>query len=166
MLIFALFGGINAVLTIYKKKIHAPSVLNIHKLAMCYFTSNLVMLTGLGAAMISGTHIPQWQAIMLGAMIVILTTTGLSDLFYGNENIETKKSIKSELSKMSKVQAREYLYDRLPDDEAEALWWLDFHGKPLEFVAFNKIDVSASTLKCLRRSAYERLRHINKSLDE
>jgi len=170
IILFVLFAITNTVMDKKGYKNHAEITKTGEEwqdLAACYFTSNMLLLACLAIIRFNSSYVSQWQIVVLSAIIVVVSTISLSSAFLCkiNESIETKKTIRNELKKMSKVQAKDYLYERLPEDEAEALFWLDFECKDLEFVAFNKINVSASTLKNLRRSAYERLRHINKSLD-
>ena len=168
LLIFGIFGVSNTILEYKGKKNHAPDLWKIPDLPMCYITSNVLIILCFEAVHFGGIVLAQWQAVLLGVVACVIATLSISKFFYSkpkSENIETKKSLRDELAKMSKSQAKEYLYERLPEDEAETLYWLDYECKKLEFVAFNKVNNSVTVLKELRSSAYNRLRHINPSIE-
>jgi len=171
LMLFGIFIVINIIINKFNLKIHAEISKDGDEwkdIAACYFTSNGLLLVCLLIMRFSGHFIPLWQIMLLGVIAVGVSTVIVSNVFYTkskNENIETKKSLRDELAKMSKAQAKEYLYERLPEDEADAVFWLDWQCKPLGFVAFNKINISETALKELRSSAYHRLRAINSTID-
>lgn len=162
MIVYALFISVNIYMEKISKKQHAPNI------QLCWSMSNMLLVVCVVTMRLGDITLPLWQTVCLGVMLITVSTFSTSAMFHNkpkNENIETKKSLRDELAKMSKAQAKEYLYDRLPENEAAVLYWVDWERKPLGFVAFNKIDSSETVLKELRSSAYYRLRAINNYID-
>ncbi|MCL1859097.1 MAG: hypothetical protein FWF92_07665 [Oscillospiraceae bacterium] len=170
LILFGVFALINAILEIKNLKNHAPAFKKLPDLFCCWFTSNFLLLICVLTMKLSDNILPTYQIIILGIVIMAVSTISISKIFYINLNIEKfniseKRKLRDLLSKMSKQQAKTYLDERLPENESLCLYWLDFENKDIEYVAFYKMDCSSTTVKNIRHNAYERLININKSID-
>ena len=149
-------------------KQHAYRIFGISPRLLCFAFSNTLILLSALVIHFGNVVIPLWQSVILGVVTALVATLNHNRIFHSesaNENIKTKHNLRDELAKMSKSQAKEYLYERLPEDEADCIYWLDWERKPFGFVAFNKINRSETALKDLRSSAYKRLSHINPDME-
>jgi len=90
-IMFAVFGIMNAVLDKLGYKQHAESIGNIPGWVMCFFTSNIILLICLYAVKLFEIHLPDWESIILGILIVVFWTLGVSKLFYFKPRNEPRK---------------------------------------------------------------------------
>jgi len=161
LILYVMFAVINFLMDRVGKKQHAPNI------PLCWVMSNAIILLCTLIIRVSDNIILPWESVVLGFLAVGFSTVGTSRLFHGrqSENIKTKHDLRTAIHGMTEDDAYKYLRDRLPEDLAKSILWLDWHNKDVGYVAFRISNTSESALKNMRQDAYSRLRKINTNIE-
>lgn len=165
--VFAIYGAINIMLEIFKKKIHAKSINIFNKRIKGFYICGIIspciiLLCSITIKHTSGT-LPTWQAILLGCILIAFSCLSISKVFYMNpEHKQTRQSLKEKLNSMTKQKAIEFLQEHLPDKEYQAIYYCDYEKMTIEDVAFFKLNCSEKTVRTHRYNAYNKLNKLFK----
>jgi hypothetical protein len=84
-IVLIIINIINQPLDKKELKYHAPAVGNIHGYLMCNVITLLKILTGVLVMKITSETLPQVQAVLLGAVLIIFSCFNFSKIFYGEK---------------------------------------------------------------------------------
>ena len=91
VILFGVFALTNTIIEIMGKKNHAPTYRKIPAFIMCYFSSCFMLLMCIVVIKITVQSIPEWQAIILGIIIIAFSCFGVSGVFYWKPKNEPSK---------------------------------------------------------------------------
>lgn len=160
LLLFAVFAVVNSIAEAIGKKQHAPAAGKIPDVMMCYFTSNALLVLCLLAVRLSGTELLQWQAILLGLMLVLLATASYAKVFHARALDEEYKDLRRKIKSMTKSEVVKLLSAELPDNEYKAIYYVDYEQMGIGAVADIILHCAARTVNNYRKAGYEKLRRL------
>lgn len=164
LILFAVFGVINFFLDKYDKKNHAEISEDgdeYKDLAACWIVSNALLIASLELAIYSGVVLPLWQSAALGIVTCVLAIVSISNLFYNRRTLDDDyKDLRRRIKNMTKPEVTAVLSENLPEFEHKAVYFCDWEGKDINFVADVILKCSPRTVSRYRQAGYEKLRRL------
>ena len=82
IILFGVFAIINTLMEFIGKKTHAPAISKIPAFIMCYCMSCFLLLMCVLVIKITTNTVPEWQAVILGIIIIGFSCLSISNAFY------------------------------------------------------------------------------------
>lgn len=167
MLIFyGVFGGVNIALEEIKKKQHAESIFRINEKLMCFICSNVILFICLFVLRLSENVVSFWHSMVLSVLVCIFVTVGIGNVTYGKPLDDEYKDLRRRIKSMTKKETMSVLQDNLPENEYKAIYYCDFEGIGINYVADAILFCSPRTVSGYRKAGYEKLRRLYSKQNE
>jgi hypothetical protein len=140
---------------------HALRVKFFNKFFMCYVVSTSLVLSVVLAMRFAQENTTLLETFLFGFILIGFCTLFMSKLFYADDSEEdepTRREIKKFLQTLTRKDALQFLGDRLPPRQAQAIYHTDWEGQDREYVgSFFLNGVSASAVRDLKKQGYDKL---------
>jgi hypothetical protein len=140
---------------------HATKVKFLNKFFMCYVVSTSLVLSVVLAMRFTQENATLFETFLFGFILIGFCTLFMSKLFYADDsedNDPTRREIKKFLQTLTRKDALQFLGDRLPPRQAQAIYHTDWEGQDREYVgSFFLNGVSASAVRDLKKQGYDKL---------
>jgi len=157
---YGIFGGVNVIHELTKRKLHAESVFNIHEKIMCFICTNLILFSCLLVFRLTEYAVSSFHSMAFSTLICAFVSIGIGNVCYCRTLDDDYKDLRKRIKNMLEPEVKKVLYENLPTREAHAIYYVDYTDDGINYVADTILYCSSRTVSNYRKAGYEKLKRL------